>query len=50
MDVILNDDVIPIRKRVPSVPKALAAGIDRAVTKENNTRYIDAGAFMKDLP
>ena len=47
IDVLLNDDVVAIRKRVPSVPKALAAAIDRAVTKKHKDRFINATELLK---
>jgi serine/threonine protein kinase len=50
MDVILNDDVVPIRKRLASIPKPLAAVIDRAVTKKHKDRYPDAGELLAALP
>jgi serine/threonine protein kinase len=46
MDVILNDDVVPIRKRVAAIPKPLAAAIDRAVTKKHKDRYSDASEIL----
>jgi len=49
MDVILNDDVVPIRKRIASIPKPLAATIDRAVTKKHKDRFPDAGELLKAL-
>ncbi len=49
MDVILNDDVVPIRKRVAAIPKPLANVIDRAVTKKHKDRYPDAGALLHAL-
>ena len=49
MDVILNDDVVPIRKRIPALPTPLAAAIDRAVTKRHKDRYLDAGELAKAL-
>jgi eukaryotic-like serine/threonine-protein kinase len=49
MDVILNDDVVPIRKRNPSLPRPLATAIDRAVTKKHKDRYPGAGEFLKAL-
>lgn len=49
MDVILNDDVVPMRKRVPTLNKHLAAAIDRAVTKKLKDRYSDAGELLKAL-
>lgn len=49
MDVILNDDVVPIRKRVSAIPKTLASAIDRAVVKKHKDRYRDAGELLKAL-
>ncbi|MCX6972195.1 MAG: serine/threonine-protein kinase [Verrucomicrobia bacterium] len=49
MDVILNDDVVPIRKRVPSIPKPLAAAIDRAVRKKHKDRYSNASELLAVL-
>jgi len=49
MDVILNDDVVPIRKRLASLPKPLAVAIDRAVTKKHKDRFLDAGEFLAAL-
>ena len=49
MDVILNDDVVPIRKRAPTIPRTLASFIDRAVTKKHKDRYLDAGELLKAL-
>lgn len=49
MDVILNDDVVPIRKRLAAIPKPLAAAIDRAVTKKHKDRYLDAGEMLRAL-
>jgi eukaryotic-like serine/threonine-protein kinase len=46
MDVILNDEVVPIRKRVASIPKPLAAAIDGAVAKKHKDRYGDANVFF----
>ncbi|TSA31658.1 MAG: FHA domain-containing protein [Verrucomicrobiaceae bacterium] len=49
MDVILNDDVVPIRKRLATIPKPLAIVIDRAVTKKHKDRYSDAAELLKAL-
>jgi len=49
MDVILNDDVVPIRQRVATIPKPLAAAIDRAVTKKHKVRFQDAGELLRAL-
>ena len=37
--IVLNDDIVPIRKRDPSVPKNLAAAIDRAIAKDIKARF-----------
>lgn len=50
MDVILNEDVVPIRKRLASIPKPLAAAIDRSVTKKDKGRFHDAGELLSALP
>ena len=49
MDIILNDDVIPIRKRLAAIPKPLAAAIDRAVTKKHKDRFLDAGELLSAM-
>jgi len=49
MDVILNDDVVPIRKRVPSIPKGLASAIDRAVAKNHKERYQDSQDLLNAI-
>lgn len=48
-DVILNDDVVPIRTRRRDIPKALANAIDRAVSKKQKDRFPDAEAFLGAL-
>ncbi len=49
MDVILNDDVVPIRNRVATIPKPFAIVIDQAVTKKHKDRYLDAEEFARAL-
>jgi hypothetical protein len=49
IDVLLNDDVVTIRKRIPTLNKHLAAAIDRAVTKKPKERFIDATELLKAL-
>ena len=49
MDVILNDDVVSIRKRLVSIPKVLAFAIDRSVKKMHSDRYVDASELLKAL-
>ena len=49
MDVILNDDVVPIRKRLATIPKPFAIVIDRAVTKKHKDRYSEARELLRAL-
>ncbi len=49
MDVILNDEVIPIRKRLAAIPNPLAAAIDKAVAKKHKDRFPDAGALLRAI-
>jgi len=49
IDVILNDDVVPIRKRDASLPKALASVLDRALSKDRKNRPQNAGEFLTAL-
>jgi pSer/pThr/pTyr-binding forkhead associated (FHA) protein len=49
IDVILNDDVVPVRKRNHSIPKPLAQVIDRAIHIEAKKRYQTAGEMLDDL-
>jgi serine/threonine-protein kinase len=47
--VILNEDPVPIRRRRPEVPEALAAVIHRALAREPQDRFPDVGEFRKAL-
>jgi serine/threonine protein kinase len=49
MDVVLNDELVPIRKRTPSIPKPIADAIDHAVTKNHKNRFADAGELLRAL-
>lgn len=49
IDVILNENVVPIRSRKPTISKPLAAVIDQAVTKKDKSRYRDAGELLAAL-
>ncbi len=49
MDVVLNDDVIPIRKRDRSITKPLAQVIDRAISNKTKERYQTAGEMLEDF-
>jgi pSer/pThr/pTyr-binding forkhead associated (FHA) protein len=49
INVVLNDDVIPIRQRDRSMPKPLAQIIDRAIHSETKERYQTAGEMLEDF-
>ena len=49
IDVILNDDVVPIRKRDKSVPTALADVLDKALAKNIRDRYLTAAEMSEAL-
>lgn len=41
-NIVLNNDIVPIRRRDPSLPKSLAETIDRSLAKNINDRYQSA--------
>lgn len=49
MEVILQGDIIPIRKRDATIPKPLAEVIDRAIANKVEDRYQTAEEFRKEL-
>jgi serine/threonine protein kinase len=46
IDVILNEDVVPIRKRDKSVTSSIAAVIDKALAKKSKERYQTAAELL----
>lgn len=46
---IVNDQPTPIRALAPDVPEALVAVVERALTKDPQTRFPDATAFAEAL-
>ncbi|MFZ3374269.1 MAG: FHA domain-containing serine/threonine-protein kinase [Chthoniobacterales bacterium] len=46
IDVILNEEVVPIRKRDKSIPKNLCAALDRALEKKAKNRYQTAAEML----
>ena len=42
MEVVLQDEIVPVRERDPEIPAPLAAVIDRAVQSNPKDRYQDA--------
>ncbi len=49
IDVVLNDEVIPVRQRDRSIPKPLAQVIDRAIHNKVEERYKTAGEMLEAL-
>ena len=49
IDVILNDDIVPIRKRDAALPKALAEVIDRALSTDRKKRHQNAAELLTAL-
>ncbi|HEX7518310.1 MAG TPA: serine/threonine-protein kinase [Chthoniobacterales bacterium] len=49
IDVILNDDVVPIRQRDKTVPAALAGVLDTALAKNVKERYQTATELLEAL-
>ena len=49
IDIILNEDVIPIRNREAAIPKTLASVIDKAVAKRHKNRFGDAKELFEAL-
>lgn len=49
IDIILKDEIIPIRRRDASIPPAVAQIIDRALTSDLRRRYQDAGEMYAAL-
>ena len=54
IDVILNDDIVPIGQRDKTIPKNLCAILDKALEKKTKARYLTAAemliAIKKALP
>ena len=49
LDVVLNDEPIPIQKRLSSLPKGVSAVIDRSLSKKPKERFQDAGEMLKAI-
>jgi hypothetical protein len=46
IDVILNDDIVPIRQRDKTLPKNLCAVLDNALEKKAKDRYQTAAEML----
>lgn len=49
LDVILKGEIIPIRRRDPSIPAGLAEVLDRATQANPKERYADAGEMLEAM-
>ena len=49
IDVILNEDAVPVRKRDKVIPSKLAAVLDKALAKKVKDRYQTAGEMRAAL-
>lgn len=49
MEVILRGEMVPMRKRDPSIPQAIAEVIDRAIADKVKDRYQTAAEFREAL-
>ncbi len=47
--IVLEDKPIPVRKRNPNIPEALAKVVDKSLNKEIARRYANAQEFREDL-
>lgn len=49
IDIILNENPVPIRDRLPSIDKPLAAVIDKSLVRNPKDRFPDAGKLLASL-
>ena len=49
LDVILKGEIIPIRRRDPSIPAGLAEVLDRSIQANSKDRYADAGEMLEAM-
>jgi serine/threonine protein kinase len=50
IDIILNENPVPLRERMPGLEKNLAATIDQALVRNPKARFADAGNLLAALP
>ncbi len=48
-DVILNEPIVPIRKRMPQLDQGIAAVVDKCVAKSPSARYPSANEVLQHL-
>ncbi len=49
LDVVLNDEIVPIRKRMGNIPSRLAETVDRSLSKDVKKRFKDARELLREL-
>jgi serine/threonine-protein kinase len=49
IDIILNENPVPIRDRMPGLEKNLAATIDKALVRNPKDRFPDAAKLLTSL-
>lgn len=49
LDMVLQNEIIPIRRRKPSIPAPIAEVIDKSLQSNINSRYQDAGKMYEAL-
>ena len=49
IDIILNENPVPIRERLPDLAKSLAQVIDKCLFRETQKRYSDAGKLLAQI-
>jgi serine/threonine protein kinase len=50
IDIILNENPVPIRDRMPGLAKDLADVIDKALVRNPKNRFPDAGKLLASIP
>jgi len=49
IDIILNENPVPIRDRLPGLAKEIATTIDKALVRNPKDRFPDAGKLLTSL-
>ena len=49
VDIILNENSLPIRDRLPGLEKQIAAVIDKSLVRNPKDRFPDAGKLLASL-
>jgi len=50
IDIILNENPVPIRERMPGLQKEISTVIDKALVRNPKDRFQDAGKLLASLP